>query len=546
MNRYKVLKKLGDGAFGNVLKAVNKTTGEVVAIKKMKKKFSTWEECMSLREVKSLRKLAHAHIIKLKEVIRENDELFFVFEFMEGNLYQLMKSQEKFFSESTIRSYMYQCLQALAHMHKHGFFHRDMKPENLLITRDVLKIADFGLAREIRSKPPFTEYVSTRWYRAPEVLLRAPSYNSPIDIWAMGAIMAEMYMLRPLFPGASEADELYKVCQVLGTPTAATWADGLRLASAMNFKWPQMPPVPLQQLMPHASAEALQLIGDMMAYDPNKRPTASQALQYPYFAGMQGAPPPAPYSPLKESVAEEKMYSAAPEGGGAFHGPVVGGSVSVMSHASPCRSRWLAAGQVISTLPVLPGAAASSVYAPPVAAPAQSSPHTCSRSHCAAAALARAGSGVFGQPQQQAMGGRRAAPLIQPQAAAAATERMPAADYLTPPPMGYSSGATSAMASRRDSISDYPYASAPAATGGTQSVLSQRPSLYAPPQPGFAGLAPAAVTVAAPPVFRAGVGMMPSAAAAVGVGVGVGGVRCGAAAGLRAPLGYGTALPAGG
>ncbi len=91
-------------------------------------------------------------------------------------------------------------------MHKHGFFHRDLKPENLLSHSDTVKIADFGLAREIRSRPPFTDYVSTRWYRAPEILLRSTTYNSPIDIFACAAIMAELYLLRPLFPGNNETD----------------------------------------------------------------------------------------------------------------------------------------------------------------------------------------------------------------------------------------------------------------------------------------------------------------------------------------------------
>jgi male germ cell-associated kinase len=93
---------------------------------------------------------------------------------------------------------------------------------------DVVKVADFGLAREIRSKPPYTDYVSTRWYRAPEVLLRSPNYNSPIDQWACGGIMAELYTLRPLFPGSSEADEIYKICSIMGSPTMRTWPDGMK------------------------------------------------------------------------------------------------------------------------------------------------------------------------------------------------------------------------------------------------------------------------------------------------------------------------------
>jgi serine/threonine protein kinase len=97
-------------------------------------------------------------------------------------------------------------------MHKHGFFHRDLKPENLLINDGNVKICDFGLAREIRSRPPFTDYVSTRWYRAPEIILKANNYNSPVDIFALGCIMAELYLMSPLFCGSSEIDQLNKVC----------------------------------------------------------------------------------------------------------------------------------------------------------------------------------------------------------------------------------------------------------------------------------------------------------------------------------------------
>lgn len=193
-----------------------------VAIKRMKRKYYSWEEAMNLREVKSLKKLSHNNVVKLKEVIRENDTLYFVFEYMKENLYQLMKERyehgDKIFPEHMIRNMMYQVsdltlvfltlimtltimtlqvLQGLAFMHKHGYFHRDMKPENLLcMGPDLVKIADFGLAREIRSRPPYTDYVSTRWYRAPEVLLRSSVYSAPIDIWAVGCIMAELYTFR--------------------------------------------------------------------------------------------------------------------------------------------------------------------------------------------------------------------------------------------------------------------------------------------------------------------------------------------------------------
>ncbi|KAJ3028189.1 UNVERIFIED_CONTAM: hypothetical protein HDU68_002274 [Siphonaria sp. JEL0065] len=303
-----------------------------VAIKKMKKKFKTWEECTQLREVKSLAKLSkHVNIIKLKEVIRDSrtDELSFVFEFMDGNLYQKMRDREgKLFPDSDVKKYTYQVLLGLQHMHKHGFFHRDMKPENLLMTGDVVKIADFGLAREIRSLPPYTEYVSTRWYRAPEVLLRSTNYSSPIDMWAMGAIIAELITLRPLFPGTSEVDQVFKICSIVGSPKTAenmgslphlannmsssndrssiyqsssfslpqrraimgggSWPQGIKLASTMGFKFPNMNAVPLEDLMPNGCTEVLQLVGNMLLYDPARRPTAGEALGHPWFDSMAG------------------------------------------------------------------------------------------------------------------------------------------------------------------------------------------------------------------------------------------------------------------
>ncbi|RXN30513.1 serine threonine- kinase MAK isoform X1 [Labeo rohita] len=285
MNRYTTLKQLGDGTYGSVLMGKSNESGELVAIKRMKRKFYSWEECMNLREVKSLKKLNHANVVKLKEVIRENDHLYFVFEYMKENLYQLMKDREnKMFTENEIRNIMFQVLSGLAFVHKHGFFHRDMKPENLLcMGPELVKIADFGLAREIRSRPPYTDYVSTRWYRAPEVLLRSPVYSSPIDIWAVGCIMAELYTLRPLFPGNSEVDEIFKICQVLGTVKKSDWPEGYQLAAVMNFRFPQCVPTPLKTLIPNATSEALDLMRDLLQWDPKKRPSAAKALRYPYF-----------------------------------------------------------------------------------------------------------------------------------------------------------------------------------------------------------------------------------------------------------------------
>ncbi|XP_063215761.1 serine/threonine-protein kinase dyf-5 isoform X2 [Bacillus rossius redtenbacheri] len=284
MNRYITLNQLGDGTYGSVVLGQRIDTGEKVAIKRMKRKYYSWDEAMNLREVKSLKKLSHANLVKLKEVIRENDTLYFVFEYMKENLYQLIKDRDKLFPEPVVRNMTYQVLQGLAFMHRHGYFHRDMKPENLLcMGPDLVKIADFGLAREIRSRPPYTDYVSTRWYRASEVLLHSTSYGSPIDLWAVGCIMAELYTFRPLFPGNSEIDQIFKICSVLGTPDKRDWPEGYQLAGAMNFKFPQFSAVPLSSVVPSAGKEGITLMSKLLAWNPGHRPTAQEALRHPYF-----------------------------------------------------------------------------------------------------------------------------------------------------------------------------------------------------------------------------------------------------------------------
>ncbi|ORY91335.1 kinase-like domain-containing protein [Syncephalastrum racemosum] len=182
----------------------------------------------NLREYKTLKRMTpHPNVIRLHDSFSFEKDLYFVMEYMDqGNLYQLIKHRREthcLLTTLEVRSIIRQILTALAHLHQQGIFHRDLKPENLLIGRNlVIKLADFGLARDIKSKPPYTEYVSTRWYRAPEVLLHSTDYSCPIDMWAVGAIFAELVTLRPLFPGRSEIDQLYRICKVLGSPKPHT------------------------------------------------------------------------------------------------------------------------------------------------------------------------------------------------------------------------------------------------------------------------------------------------------------------------------------
>ncbi|TXG71699.1 hypothetical protein EZV62_000278 [Acer yangbiense] len=155
----------------------------------LKEKFHySWEECLNLEEINSLRILRHLNIMSLKKVIRERDNtLFFVFEFMGGNLLRLMRSRAKPFSESEVRYWCFQVFQDLHYMHGKGYFHRDLKPENLLVSRGLIKIGDTGSAKEINSSQPFTNYVTIRWYRASEVILGLEDYSFKVDMWAIGS-----------------------------------------------------------------------------------------------------------------------------------------------------------------------------------------------------------------------------------------------------------------------------------------------------------------------------------------------------------------------
>ena len=283
MDRFKIIKPIGDGTFGSVSKATTVSTNEVVAIKKMKSKFYSWEECLELREIKVLRKITHPNVIRLKEVVRANDELNLIFEFCDKNLYQLQSEGQ--LSENAIKDLIRQTLQGLSHIHKNGFFHRDVKPDNIMIASGIVKIADFGLAKEIRSSSPCTEYVSTRWYRAPEVLLHSRRYSWQVDIFAIGCILAELYLNRPLFPGSSEIDQLNRLCSVLGTPN--DWNEGQRLASSLNYIFPQYISTSLSDLIPTASSEAIDFIQQLLRWDPQLRPTCDACLQHVYLTGVQ-------------------------------------------------------------------------------------------------------------------------------------------------------------------------------------------------------------------------------------------------------------------
>jgi protein kinase len=282
MKRYEELEVLGNGGFGIVTKCRDRQTGEIVAIKKMKQRYASFDECLQLKEVKSLRKIKHTNVVKLLQVFRENDFLHLVFELLGRSLLDTLNDRGAH-SEDEVRQIMFQILTGLAHVHRQGFFHRDIKPDNLLWQDQILKIADFGLAREIRSRPPYTEYCGTRWYRAPEIMLRSDFYNSPADIWSAGAIMAELFTGRPLFQGTSETDQIYKVFGVLGCPSPRNWPDGVKLANRLGLRFSSAVPTGLASILPNISPDAFALITELLRLDPSRRPSAAQALRHEWF-----------------------------------------------------------------------------------------------------------------------------------------------------------------------------------------------------------------------------------------------------------------------
>ncbi|CAF4782146.1 unnamed protein product [Rotaria socialis] len=225
MEKYRILGKKGEGTFSEVLKCQNVRDGTFWAAKKMKQLYKSMDEIHQIREIRVLKQLnGHPNIIFLREIIfdKRTGVLCLIFELMNMNLYEYIRGRQRILPSETVCKFMYQLLKALEYIHRHSFFHRDVKPENILIKDDILKLADFGSCRQTLSKQPYTEYISTRWYRAPECLLTDGFYRQEMDVWSAGCVMFEIITLRPLFPGSNELDQISKIHDILGTPSSIT------------------------------------------------------------------------------------------------------------------------------------------------------------------------------------------------------------------------------------------------------------------------------------------------------------------------------------
>ena len=289
MHKYRLISKKGEGTFSEVLKAQSIKNGKYLAIKCMKNHFDSIDQVNNLREIQALRRLSpHPNIIKLYEVLYDQPtrRLALVFELMDMNIYEHIRGRRHYLPENRIKIYMYQLVKALDHMHRNGIFHRDIKPENILISDDVLKVADFGSCRGIYSKQPYTEYISTRWYRAPECLLTDGYYGYKMDCWGVGCVMFEIIGLFPLFPGTDELDQINKIHNVLGTPSKMLLEKFKRYATHMDFNFPHKDGTGIAKMIPHVSSECVDLITNLLMYNPEDRMSARQALKHPYFREM--------------------------------------------------------------------------------------------------------------------------------------------------------------------------------------------------------------------------------------------------------------------
>lgn len=292
MHKYRLISKKGEGTFSEVLKAQCIKTGQYVAIKCMKNTFESIDQVNNLREIQALRRLSpHPNIITLLEVLYDqpSGRLALVFELMDMNIYELIRERRHYLASNRVRSFMYQLCRAIDHMHRNGIFHRDIKPENILIKDEMLKLADFGSCRGIYSKQPFTEYISTRWYRAPECLLTDGYYSYKMDIWGLGCVFFEIMTLYPLFPGTNELDQVAKIHAIMGTPGKELLDHFQKKSSHMDFNFTEQRGTGLEDMLRHVVPECIDLLYKLLAYKSDDRMSARQALRHPHFKELRDA-----------------------------------------------------------------------------------------------------------------------------------------------------------------------------------------------------------------------------------------------------------------
>ncbi|XP_051204158.1 mitogen-activated protein kinase 4 [Lolium perenne] len=301
--KYLPIKPIGRGAYGVVCSSVDQETNEKVAIKKINNVFSNRKEALRmLRELKLLRHFRHKNVICLKDIMmpinrKSFKDVYLVSELMDTDLHQIINSSQPLSNDHCLY-FLFQLLQGLKCIHSAGILHRDLKPENLLVNANSdLKICDFGLARINNTEGQLmTEYVVTRPYRAPELLLGLDSYGTSIDVWSVGCIFAELLGRKPIFRGTGSLDQLKHIVNVLGSVGDADleFIDNTNTREYIQ-SIPYTPGIPLAGMYPQAHPLAIDLLQKMLVFDPSKRIGVTEALEHPYMSALYdpSANPPA-------------------------------------------------------------------------------------------------------------------------------------------------------------------------------------------------------------------------------------------------------------
>ncbi|XP_074492890.1 cyclin-dependent kinase-like 5 isoform X3 [Sebastes fasciatus] len=313
MNKFEVLGIVGEGAYGVVLKCRHKDTNEIVAIKKFKDSEENEEvKETTLRELKMLRTLKQENIVELKEAFRRRGKLYLVFEYVEKNMLELLEELPNGVPTDKARSYIHQLIRAIHWCHKHDIVHRDIKPENLLISSDdVLKLCDFGFARNLSegTDANYTEYVATRWYRSPELLLGAP-YGKAVDMWSVGCILGELSDGQPLFPGESEIDQLFTIQKVLGPlpPEQMKLFYNNPRFHGLRFPAVNHPQTLERRYLGIIGGALLDLLKNLLLLNPTERFLTEQSLNHQAFQTLRLVDRPGPPTPTPARSSKRKPH----------------------------------------------------------------------------------------------------------------------------------------------------------------------------------------------------------------------------------------------
>lgn len=300
--RYEVKEVIGKGSYGVVCAATDHCTKERVAIKKIQNVFDNVADATRiLREIKLLRLLKHPDVVEIKHIMLPPDprtfkDIYVVFELLESDLHTVIGANDDL-TQDHHKVFLYQLLRGLNFIHSSGVLHRDLKPKNILANSNCkLKICDFGLARPFLSDTAvspvhWTDYVATRWYRAPELCgCFYGRYSQAVDIWSIGCIFAEVLLGKPLFPGRDAVSQLQLITDLLGKPPQRTIDRiGNQKARAFLYALAPKPAKDFKDKFPNATPAALALLQRLLAFDPADRPTAAEALADPYFASLPNA-----------------------------------------------------------------------------------------------------------------------------------------------------------------------------------------------------------------------------------------------------------------